>query len=233
MAARSPRVLVPAGDGPPTVPAWAPATDAAGSPRSGRRRAATVDEPAPLRLPATAIAESGMVDLADGRVAMTAVSTVNFDLRTAGEQHALVAELGRWLNALSAPTQVVVSTRPTDVDALADTVDRQLPYLAPPALADAAAGYADFLRWLRDDRDPLDRRVTIAHRLGGHADPAAVHRHADHTARAMTGVGAAAVVLDGGLVTDVLAAACDPWQTPTFGRSTSRAVVTGQPGEAG
>jgi hypothetical protein len=235
VAARSPRLLVAAGDGLPAVPGWAPLARLAGPPH--RRRALAAAAPvavAPLRLPATAISESGVVDVDDGQVTLTAVSTINVDLRTAGEQSALVEGLGRWLNTLSTPAQIVVSTRPADMDSLADTVERQLRYLSHPALADAAAGYADFLRWLRDDRDPLDRRVVIAHRAdgkaSGHADGQVVRRHAEQTARAIAGLGAAAAILDGGLVTDVLGACCEPWRIPRFGRSTPGAVITGQTG---
>jgi hypothetical protein len=230
VAARSPRLLVPVGDGAPAMPGWTPLSRPAGSPRRGRPDAAGTAPVAPLRLPATAIAESGVIDVDDGRVAVTAVSTVNVELRTAGEQQALVDGLGRWLNALTTPTQIVVSTRPADVDSLADTIERRLRYLPHPALADAAAGYAEFLRWLRDDRDPLERRVLVAHRVGGHADPQAVRRHAEQTARVVGGLGAAAV-LDGGLVTDVLVASCEPWRIPAFGRSIPGAVVTGRIGE--
>jgi len=230
IAARSPRLLVAVGDGAPAVPWWAPVARPAGSPQRGRRTVSATGAVAPLRLPATAIDVDGVVDLDDGRVALTAVSTVNVDLRTAGEQHALVDGLGRWLNALTTATQIVVSTRPADLDSLADAVDQQVPYLAHPALADAAAGYGDFLRWLREDRDPLHRRVLIAHRVGAHADGPVARRHAEQTARAVTGLGAAAVVLDGGLVADVLVASCDPWRIPRSGRSVPGAVVTGQTG---
>jgi hypothetical protein len=221
LAARAPRRFVPMGDGRPAVPRWAPEPCGVGP-----------VQVAPLRLPAAAIDESGVVDVDDGRVALTAVSTVTFDLRTGGEQQALVDGFGQWLNALSGPTQIVVSTRPADVEALAEAVDRRSPYLPSPALAEAADGYVAFLRWLADDRDPLERRVTVAHRVGAHTEAKAARRQADQTARTVTGLGAAAVVLDGGLVGDVLAAACDPWQTPTFGRSRPGSVVTADAGTA-
>jgi hypothetical protein len=61
--------------------------------------------PAPLRLPARGITDQGLIDLGpDGSTALVAASTVNFGLRTPGEQNALVAGFGRWLNSLDAPS---------------------------------------------------------------------------------------------------------------------------------
>jgi hypothetical protein len=228
VAARAPRRLVAAGDELPGAPAWAPMPRVVACVHKGRSAGAVQAPPvAPLRLPASAIADSGVIDLeAGGRVALTAASTVNVDLRTPDEQHALVDGLGRWLNSLSAPVQIVVSTRPVDMHAYADLVDARIDDLSHPALADAATDYAQFLRWLGGDRDPLDRHVVIAHRTGAHADAPVARRYAEQTARALTGLGAATRTLDGGLVTDVLVSACDPWRTARGGRATPGAVIT-------
>ncbi len=241
-ATRAPRLLVAAAQAVPPVPAWAPdmraedptGTSAAattrrrrGTARTSKGHAAPAPRLAPLRLPADRITPGGVVDLdGQGRVALTAVSTVNFDLRSPDEQYTLIEAAGRWLNSLSAPTQIVVCTRRVDMDAHADLVEQRLDYLPHPALADAAAGYAEFLRQLGDERDPLDRRVVVAHRVGPHADAATARRHAEHTARALSGLGAPTRVLDGGAVTDFLAAACNPWQNTGFGRPTPDAVIS-------
>src|SRR5439155_938984 len=84
-------------------------------------------------------------------------------------------------------------TRPVDMHTLAGTIEQHLDELPHPALADAAAGYADFLRRLGVERDPLDRRVLVTHRAGGHAEPLSALRHAERTARALTGLGPAAL----------------------------------------
>ena len=252
--ARAPRLLVAAGQQVAPLPAWAApmrtaeTTNTRRSTRAGsrsdtrggaaRRRAggaAPVPRLAPLRLPADHISAGGVVDLdghgkdGQGRVALTAVSTVNFDLRSFDEQAALIEAAGRWLNSLSAPTQIVVSTRRVDMDAHAELIEQRLDYLPHPALAEAAAGYAQFLRQLGDERDPLDRRIVVAHRVGAGADPAVARRHAEHTARALSGLGAPTRVLDGGQVTDVLAAACNPWHNTGSGRPTPDATITGPP----
>ncbi len=240
-AARAPRLLVAADHPVPPVPAWAPEMRAAdpagtraagtirtqrGTARNGNGVAAPVPRLAPLRLPADHLSPGGVVDLdGQGRVALTAVSTINFDLRSLDEQAALIEAAGRWLNSLSAPTQIVLSTRRVDMDAHADLVEQRLDYLPHPALADAAAGYAEFLRQLGAERDPLERRILVAHRVGAGADPSVARRHAEHTARALSGLGAPTRVLDGGQVTDVLAAACNPWHNTGSGRPIPDAVI--------
>jgi hypothetical protein len=227
-ASRAPHRLVAASGGIGTAPGWAPAarTPTATGRRRAKAKAAAVAV-APLRLPAQRIGGSGVVEVDDGRVAVTAAGTVNFDLRTGDEQYALVDGMGRWLNSLSGPVQIVISTRRVDMHTYAEQIEDRLDALPHPALADAAAGYAQFLRDLAEDRDPLDRHVLIAHHVGPHTDPAAARRAAEQTARALTGLGAATEVLDGGQVTDVLAAACDPWRHTGMGRATPDAVITG------
>ncbi|GAA0925135.1 PrgI family protein [Virgisporangium aurantiacum] len=232
-ARRAPRRLVAATDASPTVPSWAPVPRTA---TADGLTAATDDRHgrtamAPLRLPANAIGENGTVDVDGGRIAVTAATTVNFDLRSVVEQHALVAGMGRWFNSLSGPVQIVISTRRVDLYTVAQLVDDRLDALPHSALADAAAGYAQFLRDLAADRDPLDRRVLIAHQVGPHTDPGVARRAAEQTARALTGLGAATRVLDGGQVTDALAAACDPWRTVGTGRTIPDAVITAGPDE--
>ncbi len=56
--------------------------------------------PAPLRLPAQAIADDGEIALPGAPAAIVAATTVNLALRTPGEQAALVDTFGRWLNSL-------------------------------------------------------------------------------------------------------------------------------------
>lgn len=215
LTARSPRRLITATAPVVAAPGWAP------------RVADDAGALTPLRLPAQAISESGVVDVDDGRVSLTAVTTVNVDLRTTGEQHALVDATGRWLNALSGPVQVVVSTRRVDMHAYADQVEDRLDSMPHPALADAAAGYARFLRWLGEDRDPLDRHIIVAHHVPG-GDPTVARRQAEQSARALTGLGAATRVLDGAQVTDALVSACDPWRHVAPGRTAPDATVTGE-----
>jgi hypothetical protein len=126
--------------------------------------------------------------------------------------------------------QVVVSTRAVDLPARADHVTARMDALPHPALAEAAAGYAQFLLDLAADRDPLDRRVLIAHKVARGADPRTARRLAEHTARALAGLGAPTRVLHAGLVTDALTGACAPWRSATTGLATPGAVITADTG---
>lgn len=225
-AARAPRRLVPAPEGVPAAPRWVPDRSPTGRPAGGAGRT-PVGGVAPLRLPAGDIAGNGVIDMGAGSVALTAATTVNFDLRAAHEQHALVAGMGQWLNALSHPVQVVISTRRVDLHARADATEQRLDALPHPALADAAAGYAQFLRELAADRDPLERHVLVAHRTGPGAAANLARRQAEATARALAGLGAATRVLSGGQVTDALTGACHPWRHVSPGRVTPSSVIGG------
>jgi hypothetical protein len=179
---------------------------------------------APLTLPAEKIDDSGVVAMTGGdHVMLVACSTVGYFLRDDVEQQATVDGFARWCNSLSGPAQITVTSRPVDLASRADAIEARLEALPHAALETAAAGYADFLRQLTADRDPLARQVIVTHRG---ADPATVRRAADSTARALTGTGATTRVLDGPTVTDVLVAACNPWQTASYGRVTPDATIT-------
>jgi hypothetical protein len=186
--------------------------------------------PAPslLRLPAEAITPEGALLLpGHGRAAVVAAGTVNLGLRTSAEQAALIAGFGRWLNSLSSPTQIVISTQPVDLHAHAATVADQAQLLPNPALAAAAADHARYLAELADSRDPLRRQVlVVVHTEPGQPAAAAARRGGD-TARALTGLGVQARQLDGAAVVVALTAAVDPYTPPVPGRrATPEAVVT-------
>jgi hypothetical protein len=185
--------------------------------------------PSPLRLPAEAITQEGALTLSGHhvRAAVVAAGTVNLGLRTSSEQAALIAGFGRWLNSLSAPAQIVVSTQPVDLHAHAAAVAEQAQLLPHPALAAAADDHARYLTSLADSRDPLRRQVlVVVHAEPGQPAAAAARRGAD-TARALTGLGVQARQLDGPAVVAALTAAVDPYTPPAPGRrATPDAVVT-------
>jgi len=194
-------------------------------------RGSRVPLPAPLRLPADAIAADGEITLpgAGGAAAVVAATTVNLALRTPAEQAALVEAFGRWLNSLTTPTQIVVAATPVDLPAHARALAEAARRLPDPALEAACAEYARFLTGLAETRDPLRRQVLLVCRAaagepaGGHA----ARRHAEDTARALSGLGVATRALDGAQVTAVLAAAADPYRPPRpGGLAASDAVVT-------
>jgi hypothetical protein len=185
--------------------------------------------PAPLRLPAQAIDDDGQIDLDGRRAAVVAASTINLALRTPGEQAALIDAWGRWLNSLSAPTQVVVSAQPVDLRGYARTLAEAADTLPHPALRAACADHAAFLADLADRRDPLQRQILITcATTPGEPGQHAARRRADDTVRALTGLGVATRVLDGAEVTAAVAATADPYRPARPARqATAHTVITG------
>jgi PrgI family protein len=186
--------------------------------------------PAPLRLPADAIDDSGEISLGNTRAAMVAATTVNLALRTADEQAALIEVFGRWLNSLSTPTQIGVSAQPVDLRRHAQNMTQAADALPHPALASACADHAQFLDDLAQRRDPLRRQVLIVSRTSTGEPVHAARRRADDTTRALSGLGVTTRALDGNAVTAAIAAAADPYRPPRpGGLAAPTSVITGAP----
>jgi hypothetical protein len=118
--------------------------------------------PAPLRLPATGITDTGVVDLGTDGLALVAVcSTVNFALRTPAEQEALVAAFGRYLHSTAAPVQVLVRAERLDLSVQIARLRETAGGLPHPALEKAAREHADYLDQLRRTTDLLRRQVLL------------------------------------------------------------------------
>ncbi|GAA4469256.1 PrgI family protein [Phytohabitans houttuyneae] len=216
-----PKRLVPAsaGSGQP-VPGWAP-------PATPPVRVAA------LRLPAQAISQAGVIEVGARAVALVACSTVNIGLRTSAEQHALIGGYGRWLNSLTAPVQIVISTQRVDLASHAQRIAETAQSMPIPALAEAALDYAAFLDELAARTDPLCRTVTIAVTADrDHGGGTEVLRRAEHTATALAALGAQTRVLDGGRAAAVLTCAVDPYipTDVTWPRARPDEAITG-PGE--
>jgi len=137
-----------------------------------------------------------------------ACGTTSVALRTGGEQSALLAGFGRWLNALPGAAQIVVSAARHDLTPHAESLLDAVPALPHPALRQAATDHAAFLLDLDAQREPLRRQVLAV--LPATAQPEAA-------ARALTGLGVTARRLDGGEATAALAAAVDPYDPPVPG----------------
>ena len=188
--------------------------------------AGAVPLPAPLQLPADALTAAGVLRLPGGATAaVVACGSVNLALRTAGEQAALLAGFGRWLNSLAGPAQIVVSTRPVDLAAHATRLEHAAQRLHQPALATAAEDQAGFLRELGRTRDPLRRQVLVV----VHGQPGrGATRVGEDTARALAALGVHTRLLDGQAVTAAVAAAVDPYAPPAPGpRAAPDTPITG------
>jgi hypothetical protein len=177
--------------------------------------------PAPLRLPVRAIRTDGALELADGGVAvLVETSTVSFHLRTTAEQAALVGAFGRWLNSLSAPTQILLRARPVELGSLIDMIEQRVEGLPHLALAQSAAEHVAFLQQLNASRELLARQVLIVLRDQGstrgrrnfrrEAAAAVVLRRADEAARTLAALGIQASVMDAEAAHQVLTECLDP-----------------------
>jgi hypothetical protein len=156
------RVCAPEGVRP--APAWLTAQRTSGH-DGGRRSARQTSEPvapAPLELPATAVSDTGVVDLgSDGLAVIAVCSTVNFSLRTPAEQEALVGSFARYLHSLTAPIQILVRAERLDLTPQIAELRHRAGGLPHPALEAAARDHADYLADLSAQTDLLRRQVLL------------------------------------------------------------------------
>jgi hypothetical protein len=219
----SPRRLVTAPGGVPAPPAWA-------APPPGR-----LDRPPGVLEPLyEAVTPGGVIGLGDGGAAVAAaVSTVNLALASPAEQDALTAALGRWLNSLTGPVQILIRARRADLTAAVAGLEDAAPGLPGPALQAAALDYAAFLAGLAGSTDLLTRQVILVSREPRPAGPRAAAgdgglRAAQRTAEAarlLAAAGLTVTALDGEQVTALLTAATDPGTDI----SAARLAVPGEP----
>lgn len=188
-----------------------PKVQTPGRTRTGQPLVATAGPPtvpAPLRGAVTTIAADGTLTVDGTSRCLIACGTTNVALRTGQEQAALLAGFGQWLNALTGPAQIVISTQRHDLTPYAQAVLDNTARLPHEALRRAADDYAAFLLELDQTRDPLRRQVIAVVAQGPTRDA---------TVRAFGALGVSADPLDGGAVTSALASAVDPYDPPVPG----------------
>jgi len=228
-----PRRRVATGTGP--VPDWITAHASSASGTSPGEAAVGIG------LPAEEVSDTGVVDLGrEGLAVVAACSTVNFALRTPGEQDALVAVFARWLHSLTAPAQLLVRAERLDVSGQIAELDQQAPRLPHPALTAAAREHADYLHELAAGSQLLRRQVLLVlrepralvpTRTGGiagwwpgrrreparpqgqaerRAAEARLSRRLQEAADLLHPAGITVTPLDAAQATSVLASACNP-----------------------
>ncbi|MGW5878998.1 PrgI family protein [Nocardiopsis terrae] len=193
--ARSPKHLVPAPSGElPKLPRWAP-----------RFRQPKL---APLRLPASAITPSGVIDLGGRCAAIVVCTTIPFQLASGREQDQVVAAFAGVLDSLTEPVQILVQRRRADLSGLVAMVRANADHLPHPALAEAAAAHADFLDEIAATHELSHQQVLVvvtstgtARRTGG-----ALRRRAEDVADRLAALGVRTQVLDGDMAEQVLRA---------------------------
>ncbi|MFI9389229.1 PrgI family protein [Kutzneria sp. NPDC052558] len=246
----TPRHRVAAPEGVRAAPEWLTALDT---------NSATAVSPVPLRLPAQAVTEAGVIDLGrDGLAVVATCSTVNFQLNTATEQEGLVAVFARYLHSLSAPVQILVRAERLSLAGQIAELRATAGGLPHPALENAAHEHADYLTQLAAATVLLRRQVLLILREPVHHPPGSttrlpligrrtrhlvpdegavraaearlVRRLAEATELLAPG-GITVTALDAGQATTVLAAACDPDSLipPTAGMAGANDVITTTP----
>ncbi|VVJ22687.1 Uncharacterised protein [Amycolatopsis camponoti] len=242
----SPRHRVAAPDGVRPAPAWLTAQQPPTRTRGHTRRPALTGpasvSPVALQLPASGVADTGaragIVDLGvDGLALIAVCSTVNFSLRTPGEQEALVASFARYLHSLTAPVQILVRAERLDLTPQIAQLRARAGGLPHPALEAAALDHADYLAQLTTHADLLRRQVLLVLREPLRTTPAPTFssmlrwrrrstqpvdgrvreaaeqrlvRRLDEATELLSSAGIVVTPLDAAAATGVLAAACNP-----------------------
>ncbi|MFI7245176.1 PrgI family protein [Streptomyces qinglanensis] len=199
--ARTPKRQVHAPEGIPPLPEFVPR----------RFRSAAGPAPCPIGMPAEGIDETGVVDLGSkGRAVLASCSTVNFALRTGAEQNALTSGFGRWLNSLTGPVQILLTTRRVELAPMAGALRESAPALPHSALEAAARAHADYLDQLAATRDLTARRHLVIAREPQAAPGGRVGRRVHEMQRALAGAEIDVAALDADRVVEEFADACNP-----------------------
>ncbi|GLY20047.1 hypothetical protein Kisp01_70610 [Kineosporia sp. NBRC 101677] len=113
--------------------------------------------------PLAGVTGEGVLVHADGRhVALIACTTIMTALSTNREEAVLAAGMGRWLNSLAGPVQILVRSRPTDLASRASDVAVAAGQLDNPLLAALALDHAEMLLDVYESERPLQRSVLVA-----------------------------------------------------------------------
>ncbi|WP_279580592.1 VirB4 family type IV secretion system protein [Fodinicola feengrottensis] len=186
----------------PPIPAYGRGTQLRGA--RGRLAALTA--------PYQAIHPNGVIDVGDAELIVVECAPVNFALRTAEEQEALVGAMARWLHSLDqCSVQILVRSHTVNLAGIASDVREQAAAAVHPAIESAARDHADFLSALDAEQEILTRQVLLVIRDRRRG------RVLDHAAEAIASLGAAEVaahVLPPGDVEEVLRSAADPFAPP-------------------
>jgi hypothetical protein len=119
----------------------------------------------PIQVPICDLSDDGLLDLGpEGLVIVCRASSVNFTLRSEREQVALTEALGRFLNSLDGPIQILVISRRIDFSSLQGDMNTGPTSLPHPSLERAAQEHARYLRQLAGKRDARRREVLVCFR---------------------------------------------------------------------
>ena len=92
---------------------------------------------------------------------MIEVSSINFELRSEGEQIAILQNFQRFLNSTDFPLQIVVNSRKLDIEDYVKLIDKSSESLASELLKIQAAEYSKFIKELADLSNIMSKKFYI------------------------------------------------------------------------
>lgn len=93
--------------------------------------------------------------------ALIEVSAINFELRSEGEQVAILQNFQRFLNSIDFPLQIVVNSRKLDIDDYIKLVEKSTESLASELLKIQAVEYAKFIREMSELSNIMSKKFYI------------------------------------------------------------------------
>src|SRR3989338_5771812 len=89
------------------------------------------------------------------------VSSINFELRSEGEQVAILQNFQRFLNSTDFPLQIVVNSRKLDIEDSVKLIDKATESLTSELLKIQAAEYSKFIKELADLSNIMSKKFYI------------------------------------------------------------------------
>lgn len=89
------------------------------------------------------------------------VSSINFELRSEGEQVAILQNFQRFLNSTDFPLQIVVNSRKLDIKDYVKLIDQSTESLASELLKIQAVEYSNFIKELADLSNIMSKKFYI------------------------------------------------------------------------
>lgn len=116
---------------------------------------------APVDFPVKGVLSDGVLDLGDEGFVLACRASVNLALRAEKEREVAVLGFGRFLNAISRPIEILVRSGRADLSGRIAELERQIPALPHPRLAEEADRYLEFLKRLGARGDVLRREAFL------------------------------------------------------------------------
>lgn len=89
------------------------------------------------------------------------VSSINFELRSEGEQVAILQNFQRFLNSTDFPLQIVVNSRKLDIEDYVKLIDKSIESLTSELLKIQATEYSKFIKELADLSNIMSKKFYI------------------------------------------------------------------------